>query len=107
MYKVPGKPGTLLFMYFRNVIYSMRIICLMLLTVGFFACKATKEKKQTAESMTEAVENITEEKPQMNEMILGDWTWWKTDCCSRMPHTTYAKEMPYERTLTFSKGGKL
>lgn len=82
----------------------MKVFCFILAAACLFACKTPKDSKVEA-AIDDAVVSIVNEKPQLNEQILGTWTWWKTDCCSRLPGTTYAKDVQYERTKVFSKGG--
>ena len=52
---------------------------------------------------------VQEETPESNleNMILGTWEWYKTNCCYRMPKTTYADTSEEKTRLRFRENNIL
>ena len=89
--------------------YQLLTVLLILL----LSCNSSK-KNQVAEvepTSPKVEPQIQEDTPQqegnMEEQILGDWEWFKTNCCYRTPKTTYADTTESKTILNFTENNQL
>lgn len=109
----------------KNMKRSMAISCLVIFwMLAVQSCKSQKEtakelpreeKIQTMEVKKVESKKVSIDQEKLNNLVLeqtkrelfGTWQWHRTDCCARLPNTTYAKDTDKPKSLYFSKNNTL
>lgn len=65
------------------------------------------EKPATLKSETKKLDSKALANYNFSVQLLGTWNWYRTDCCARMPNTTYAKDVEDSKKLVFSENKRM